>query len=100
VVADALRVLVWLAGERTVPPHTVEAGPSGTVTFAWQQGDDGFEVRLLSPGRIRWRASSGKGPNRAGRQLDRDAADLLRSLIPLARSGRSPRPPGRPGRLL
>lgn len=90
-VVEALRVLVWLAGERAVPPHSVDAGPVGTITLAWRQGDDEFEVRLLAPGRLRWRSNSSKGPNRSGRQLDREASDLLKSVIPLARPFRGPR---------
>jgi hypothetical protein len=95
VIADALRVLVWLAGERAAPPHAVRAGPRGTVTLTWRQGAGGFEVEVLGAGRVHWAADGGDGASRTGRRLDRAAADLLRSLIPLARPFHPPRDPGR-----
>jgi hypothetical protein len=95
VVADALRVLVWLAGERAAPPHAVRADPHGTITLSWRQGAGGFEVEVLSAGRLRWAAEAGDEPTRTGRRLDKAAADLLRSLIPMARPFHPPRDPGR-----
>jgi hypothetical protein len=92
-VADALRVLVWLAGERAVPPHQVRPGPHGTIVFSWRQGSDGFRVEVLAPGRLHWVAESTEGPGPSGRKLDRTAADLLRSLIPMSRRFQPPREP-------
>ncbi|MBO0700340.1 MAG: hypothetical protein J2P46_18220 [Zavarzinella sp.] len=91
VVADALRVLVWLAGERAAPPHVVRAGPQGTISLSWRQGASGFEVEVLAAGRLRWAADAGEDPTRTGRRLDRAAADLLRSLIPITRPFHPPR---------
>ena len=95
VLADALRVLVWLAGERAAPPHGVRAGPHGTITLSWRQGAAGVEVEVLSAGRLRWSADAGDEPARTGRRLDKAAADLLRSLIPLTRPFHPPRDSGR-----
>ena len=91
--AEALRVLVWLAGERAAPPHHVRAGPHGTVLFSWRQGSDGFRVEVLAAGRLHWAAESGDGTGPTGRRLDRAAADLLRSLIPMTRRFQPPREP-------
>jgi hypothetical protein len=90
-VVEALRVLVWLAGERAAPPHQVRAGPHGTIVFGWRQESDGFQVEVLAAGRLRWAAESGDEPAETGRKLDKTAADLLRSLIPLARRFQPPR---------
>jgi hypothetical protein len=95
VVADALRVLVWLAGERAAPPHVVRAGPHGTISLSWRQGASGFEVEVLSAGRLRWAADAGDEATRTGRRLDKAAADLLRSLIPITRPFHPPRDPVR-----
>jgi hypothetical protein len=95
VIADALRVLVWLAGERAAPPHVVRAGPHGTVCLGWRQGSSGFEVEVLATGRLRWAADAGDEATRTGRRLDKAAADLLRSLIPLSRPFHPPRDAGR-----
>jgi hypothetical protein len=91
VIADALRVLVWLAGERATPPHQVRAGPHGTVTFSWRQESDGFQVEVMAAGRLRWTAETADEAGPTGRKLDKTAADLLRSLIPLARRYQPPR---------
>jgi len=93
ILADALRVLVWLAGERVTPPHSVVRGTTGTVHFHWHQGKAGFEVRVLAPGRLSWRADgvADDDTKHTGRKLDREAAGLLRSLIPLARPYRPAR---------
>jgi hypothetical protein len=91
VVTDALRILVWLAGERAAPPHAVRTGPLGTVNLTWQQGSGSFEVEVLGAGRLRWAADAAEEPTRTGRRLDRAAADLLRSLIPLSRPFHPPR---------
>jgi hypothetical protein len=91
-IADAMWVLVWLAGERVAPPHQILAGGDGTIQMEWNQGHDGFEVRVLAPGRLSWRANGeSDGARRTGRKLDRDAAGLLRSLIPLTRPFRGER---------
>ena len=95
VIADALRVLVWLAGERAAPPHLVRAGPNGTIYLGWRQGSDGFEVEVLAAGRLRWAADTGDEATRTGRRLDKAAADLLRSLIPMSRPFHPPRDSGR-----
>jgi len=90
-IADALRVLVWLAGERAAPPHVVRAGPAGTIYLGWRQGSGGFEVEVLAAGRLRWSADAGEESTRTGRRLDKPAADMLRSLIPLSRPFHPPR---------
>jgi hypothetical protein len=95
VVADALRVLVWLAGERAAPPHVVRAGPTGTIYLGWRQGSSGFEVEVLAAGRLRWSGDTGDEATRTGRRLDKPAADLLRSLIPMSRPFHPPRETGR-----
>jgi hypothetical protein len=91
VIADALRILVWLAGERAAPPHAVRPGPHGTINLSWRQGAGGFEVEVLGAGRLRWAADGGEEETRTGRRLDRPAADLLRSLIPMSRPFHPPR---------
>ena len=92
VIADALWALVWLAGERVAPPHQILAAAEGSVHFHWHNGQDGFEVRVVAPGRLSWRAAGGTDDGKqAGRKLDRDAAGLLRSLIPLTRPYRGER---------
>jgi hypothetical protein len=93
VVSDALCVLVWLAGERVAPPHQVTHGAGGVVHFHWHQGRAGFELRVLAPGRLSWRAEGlgDDAPRRGGRKLDSEAAALLRSMIPLTRPFRPQR---------
>jgi hypothetical protein len=91
VVVEALRVLVWLAGERAAPPHQVRAGASGSVVLSWRQDSDGFQVEVLGPGRLRWLAETGEESGPVGRKLDKIAADLLRSLIPMARRFQPPK---------
>ena len=95
VIADSLRVLVWLAGERAAPPHMVRAGAHGTVYLGWRQGSSGFEVEVTAAGRLRWAADAGDEGTRTGRRLDKAAADLLRSLIPISRPFHPPRDSGR-----
>src|SRR5687768_6331055 len=91
IVIESLRVLVWLAGERAAPPHQVRAGAGGSVVLTWRQEPDGFQVEVLGPGRIKWLADTGDESGPAGRKLDKIAADLLRSLIPMSRRFQPPK---------
>jgi hypothetical protein len=93
VLADAMRVLVWLAGERVAPPHRLGRGAGGVVHFHWSQGRSGFEIRVVAEGRLDWRAHglADDGVRTAGRKLDREASSLLRSLIPISRPFRPSR---------
>src|SRR5262249_18442070 len=83
---EALRVLLWLCSEQAPVPHSVEAAPRGTVLFRWHQAGSVVEVEVLGPGRCAWRAAPVGEPALAGSRLDREAARVIRSLIPLSRT--------------
>jgi hypothetical protein len=83
---EALRVLLWLCSEQAPVPHSVEASPRGTVQFRWHQAGAVVEVEVIGPGRCTWRATPVGEPALAGGRLDREAARVIRSLIPLSRT--------------
>src|SRR5262245_52486815 len=83
---EALQVLLWLCSEQAPVPHSVVAGPRGTVQFRWQQAGAVVEVEVLAPGRSAWRATPVGERAAAGARLDREAARVIRSLIPLSRT--------------
>jgi|GEM_PF-3881640 hypothetical protein len=81
---DALRILLWLCAERAPVPHSVEMGPKKSVVFGWQQGEAVVELRAITPGQSVWRTANGTGQSSESDRLDATAAQVLRSLIPLA----------------
>src|SRR5262245_16196191 len=83
---EALRVLLWLCSEHAPVPHSFAAGPRGAVLFRWHQAGAIAEVEVLGPGRCAWRAAPVGEPALAGSRLDREAARVIRSLIPLSRT--------------
>src|SRR5262249_10437561 len=90
---EALRVRLWLCSEQAPVPPSVEAAPRGTVLFRWHQAGSVVEVEVLGPGRCAWRAAPVGEPALAGSRLDREAARVIRSLLPLSRPPpRSARP--------
>jgi hypothetical protein len=94
-VTAALRALVWLAGERVAVPQGAGAGRGHTIVLTWGQDGSRFRVEILDAGRLVWQAEDADGAGWSGSRLNRQAADLLRSLIPLARGGRrTARPTG------
>jgi hypothetical protein len=79
---DALRLLLWLCSERAPAPGTVSAGSEGSVVMRWDQNGLWFELEATSVGRAKWRAQVPGGESLSG-TLNRQAVDLLRSIIPI-----------------
>ncbi|HKB01524.1 MAG TPA: hypothetical protein VKD90_04850 [Gemmataceae bacterium] len=81
----ALRVLIWLAGERTTIPRLASARAAGTILLGWAHDGGRFEVEVFGDGQLRWQAEDADGSGWSGKRLSGQAAELLKSHFPLAR---------------
>jgi hypothetical protein len=79
---DALRLLLWLCSERAPAPRLISAGPQGSVLMRWDQDGSWFELEATTVGRAKWRAQVPGGDKLSG-VLNRQAVELLRSIIPI-----------------